>query len=62
MLEHHLGLPPYACRSDVLSGSKAINYVPVIVKGLYFFSLAKVKIGSIVIDGNTAQINAINPL
>ena len=63
VLENSLaGLPPYACRSDILSGSKAVNYVPVIVKGLYFISLAKVKIGSIVIDGNTAQIKALSPL
>lgn len=62
VLENTLaGLPPYPCRSDILLGSKATHYVPVIRKGLYFLSVAKVKIGSIVIDGNTAQLKAFNP-
>ena len=50
-------LKSYPFYSVRMEGGKAKNYINSIPKGLHHLQLAGVSIGSIAIDGNTAQAN-----
>lgn len=44
--------------TEVISGGKAEDYITSIPKGLLYISKYNIKLSTVVIDGNTAQLKA----
>ena len=54
-------LKSYAYKTVQMQGGKAADYIKAIPQGFIQLNISKIKIGSIVVDGNTAQLKALNP-
>lgn len=51
-------LGEYVAATEVMSGGKTENYIASIPKGLLYISKYNIKLSTVVIDGNTAQLKA----
>ena len=51
-------LGEYVADTEVMSGGKAENYIASIPKGLLYISKYNIRLSTVVIDGNTAQLKA----
>lgn len=54
------GLQPYPCYTSVMKNGKAIQYTEHLARGLDFLRINGIPVGSVTVDGNTAQLKALS--
>lgn len=61
VLENPLSdLKPYPCFTSVMTSGNATSYTEHLARGLDFLRINKIKVGSVTVDGNKAQLKALS--
>lgn len=54
------GFKPYPCFTSVMKGGTATDYTEHLARGLDFLRINQIRVGSVTVDGNTAQLKALS--
>lgn len=54
------GFKPYPCFTSIMKGGTATDYTEHLARGLDFLRINKIRVGSVTVDGNTAQLKALS--